>query len=114
MSVQVKKAITKKSYQRDSKGQINNECNHKDDETQLTCGILSVVKKMTSEAVMNVNTEAFTTKCKPLVKLKNGKGRLGFATKQSLHSSVKYFWTDETKMNLVPGEPKRLKKEKNS
>lgn len=73
-----------------------------------------MVKKMTSEAAMSGNTEGFTTKGKPLVKLKNRKGRLGFARQQSLHSSVKYFWTDETKMNLVPDEPKRLKKEKNS
>uniref|UniRef100_A0A8C5MV28 Transposase Tc1-like domain-containing protein n=1 Tax=Leptobrachium leishanense TaxID=445787 RepID=A0A8C5MV28_9ANUR len=52
----------------------------------------------------------FTTRCKPLVSLKNRKARLEFA-KQHLTKPSQFWnkiqWTDETKINLYQGDRKR-------
>ena len=52
----------------------------------------------------------FTTRCKPLVSLKNRKARLEFA-KQHLKKPSQFWnnilWTDETKINLYQSDGKR-------
>ena len=52
----------------------------------------------------------FTTRCKPLVSLKNRKTRLEFA-KQHLKKPLQFWnnilWTDETKINLYQNDGKR-------
>ncbi len=52
----------------------------------------------------------FTTRCKPLVSLKNRKARLEFA-KRHLKKPSQFWnnilWTDETKINLYQSDGKR-------
>ena len=54
--------------------------------------------------------KGFTTRCKPLVSLKNRKTRLEFA-KQHLKKPLQFWnnilWTDETKINLYQNDGKR-------
>ena len=58
---------------------------------------------------MNVNTE-FTTRCKPLVTLKNRQTRLDVAgkhVKQLEQFWIKILWTNETKINFYQDKGNR-------
>ena len=69
------------------------------------------VSKSTMKRILHQSEyRGFTTRCKPLVSLKNRKTRLEFA-KQHLKKPLQFrnnmLWTDETKINLYQNDGKR-------
>ena len=71
---------------------------------------VSVSKSTIKRGLHQSKFRGFTTRCKPLVSLKNRKTRLEFA-KKHLKEPVQFWnnilWTDETKINLYQNDGKR-------
>ena len=71
---------------------------------------VSVSKSTIKRRLHQRKYRGFTTRCKPLVSLKNRKARLEFA-KKHLKEPVQFWnnilWTDETKINLYQNDGKR-------
>uniref|UniRef100_A0A8C5QBF4 Transposase n=1 Tax=Leptobrachium leishanense TaxID=445787 RepID=A0A8C5QBF4_9ANUR len=68
------------------------------------------VPKSTIKRRLQSEYRGFTTRCKPLVSLKNRKARLEFAKQHETKPSQfwnKILWTDETKINLYQSDGKR-------
>ena len=71
---------------------------------------VSVSKSTIKRKLHQSKYRRFSTRCKPLVSLKNRKTRLELA-KQHLKKPVQFWnnilWTDETKINLYQNDGKR-------